>query len=73
MDAGPVGYHELVNVERRRLLVAALELHHGHRTNAARYLGLSRPYLLRLLKQLGIAASVRERWPIGGHSCRRKN
>jgi DNA-binding NtrC family response regulator len=61
--AGPT-WHGAVTEFKRRLLENALEETGGNRTRAARRLGLQRTYLLRLIRQLGVAASSAGR---GGH------
>jgi DNA-binding NtrC family response regulator len=51
-----VSYHGAVCEFKRRLIEATLEQAHGNRTHAARALGLQRTYLLRLIRELGVAA-----------------
>lgn len=54
------GYHAEVRRFRVALIQRALEACHGNVTHAAQRLGLGRPYLGRLIKDLGIdAAAVR--------------
>ncbi len=58
-DAGghrPIGYHGAVSEFKRRLIEATLHQARGNRTHAARALGLQRTYLLRLIRDLGVAA-----------------
>ncbi len=50
------GYHDAVSDFKRRLIEATLRAVHGNRTHAARALGLQRTYLLRLIRDLGVAA-----------------
>ena len=52
----PVGYHGAVSEFKRRLIEATLHQVRGNRTHAARALGLQRTYLLRLMRELGVAA-----------------
>jgi DNA-binding NtrC family response regulator len=52
----PVGYHGAVSQFKRRLIEATLHQVRGNRTHAARALGLQRTYLLRLIRDLGVAA-----------------
>lgn len=54
--ARPVGYHGAVSEFKRRLIEATLHQVCGNRTHAARALGLQRTYLLRLIRDLGVAA-----------------
>lgn len=49
-------YHEAVRVFRRHLIERTLHRLGGNRTQAARVLGLQRTYLLRLIRELGVAA-----------------
>lgn len=49
-----VGYHEAVVEAKRAILRQALDAEAGHQTRAARRLGLTQPYLARLLKKLAI-------------------
>jgi DNA-binding NtrC family response regulator len=50
------GYHGAVSDFKRRLIEATLHQSRGNRTHAARALGLQRTYLLRLIRDLGVAA-----------------
>ena len=50
------GYHGAVWEFKRRLIEATLHAARGNRTHAARALGLQRTYLLRLIRDLGVAA-----------------
>ena len=52
----PFGYHCAVSSFKRRLIEAALHDAAGNRTHAARVLGLQRTYLLRLIRELHVAA-----------------
>jgi len=52
--AAGVGYHEGVVEAKRAILRHALQAEGGHQTRAARRLGLTQPYLARLLKKLDI-------------------
>ena len=54
--ARPIGYHGAVCDFKRRLIEATLHQARGNRTHAARALGLQRTYLLRLIRELGVAA-----------------
>jgi DNA-binding NtrC family response regulator len=56
MPARPLGYHGAVSDFKRRLIEATLREAHGNRTHAARALGLQRTYLLRLIRDLHVAA-----------------
>ena len=49
-------YHGAVWDFKRRLIEVALHQACGNRTHAARVLGLQRTYLLRLIRELGVAA-----------------
>lgn len=51
-----VGYHGAVSEFKRRLIEATLHQARGNRTHAARALGLQRTYLLRLIRELNVAA-----------------
>lgn len=55
LDEG-LGYHGAVSDFKRRLIEATLHQAHGNRTHAARTLGLQRTYLLRLIRELQVAA-----------------
>ena len=52
----PAGYHGAVSDFKRRLIEATLHQMRGNRTHTARALGLQRTYLLRLIRELGVAA-----------------
>jgi len=52
----PLGYHGAVSDFKRRLIETTLQQMRGNRTHAARVLGLQRTYLLRLMRELGVAA-----------------
>ena len=51
----PVSYHESVDEYRREVIVSALTQTQGNRAAAARFLGLQRSYLLRLMKAFDIS------------------
>ena len=51
-----ISYHGAVCDFKRRLIEATLLKAEGNRTHAARALGLQRTYLLRLIRELGVAA-----------------
>jgi len=51
-----LSYHGAVSDFKRRLIEATLHQARGNRTHAARALGLQRTYLLRLIRDLGVAA-----------------
>jgi DNA-binding NtrC family response regulator len=53
---GRLGYHGAVSDFKRRLIEATLQQMCGNRTHTARALGLQRTYLLRLIRELGVAA-----------------
>jgi Nif-specific regulatory protein len=50
------GYHGAVSEFKRRLIEATLHQMRGNRTHTARALGLQRTYLLRLIRDLHVAA-----------------
>jgi DNA-binding NtrC family response regulator len=52
----PAGYHHAVSDFKRRLIENTLKQMQGNRTHTARALGLQRTYLLRLIRELGVAA-----------------
>ena len=52
----PLGFRGAVEEFKRRLIETALRQSGGNRTRAARCLGLQRTYLLRLIRDLGVAA-----------------
>jgi hypothetical protein len=52
----PADYHGAVSEFKRRLIEATLHAASGNRTHAARRLGLQRTYLLRLMRELRVAA-----------------
>ncbi len=52
----PLGYPGAVSNFKRQLIEATLHQVRGNRTHAARALGLQRTYLLRLIRDLGVAA-----------------
>ncbi len=47
-------YSDAVTAARRLIVQRALEQAGGHQTRAAERLGVTQPYLSRLVKQLGI-------------------
>ena len=49
-----LSYREAMEVQRRALLLAAVDRAHGNRAAAARALGLHEKYFLRMIKTLGI-------------------
>ncbi len=51
-----LGYRGAVSEFKRRLIEATLRQARGNRTHAAKTLGLQRTYLLRLIRELGVAA-----------------
>jgi DNA-binding NtrC family response regulator len=55
-SVGRLGYHDAVSDFKRRLIEVTLRQAQGNRTHAARALGLQRTYLLRLIRELGVAA-----------------
>jgi hypothetical protein len=52
----PADYHGAVSEFKRRLIETTLQAASGNRTHAARRLGLQRTYLLRLMRELRVAA-----------------
>ena len=53
-DLFALDYNDAVSAARRLIVVRALEQAGGHQTRAAERLGVSQPYLSRLIKQMGI-------------------
>jgi len=53
---GGSGFHGAVSEFKRRLIEATLHQMRGNRTHTARALGLQRTYLLRLIRDLQVAA-----------------
>jgi len=53
-DLFALDYSDAVTAARRLIVVRALERAGGHQTRAAERLGVTQPYLSRLIKQLGI-------------------
>jgi DNA-binding NtrC family response regulator len=51
---GAAGYHDAVGAAKRAILRSALQAEGGHQTRAARRLGLTQPYLARLIKTLRV-------------------
>jgi DNA-binding NtrC family response regulator len=56
VGSGSSGYHGAVSEFKRRLIEATLHQMRGNRTHTARALGLQRTYLLRLIRDLHVAA-----------------
>jgi DNA-binding NtrC family response regulator len=54
--SAPPSYHGAVSEFKRQLIEATLHQLRGNRTHTARALGLQRTYLLRLIRELGVAA-----------------
>ena len=52
----PADYHDAVSQFKRHLIEMTLRESQGNRTHAARVLGLQRTYLLRLIRDLHVAA-----------------
>jgi DNA-binding NtrC family response regulator len=57
-DLFALGYNDAVAAARRLIVLRALEKAGGHQTRAAERLGVTQPYLSRLVKQLGIRRDV---------------
>jgi len=57
------GYHGAVCDFKRRLIEVTLHQMRGNRTHTARALGLQRTYLLRLIRELGVAAPPPQQRP----------
>jgi DNA-binding NtrC family response regulator len=55
------GFHGAVSEFKRQLIEVTLRQMGGNRTLAARVLGLQRTYLLRLIRELGVAAPPPQR------------
>ena len=53
-DLFSLGYNDAVTAARRLIVTRALEQAGGHQTRAAERLGVTQPYLSRLVKQLGV-------------------
>ena len=53
-DLFALDYSDAVTAARRLIVIRALEQAGGHQTRAAERLGVTQPYLSRLIKQLGI-------------------
>jgi DNA-binding NtrC family response regulator len=53
-SAAADGYHDAVAAAKRAIIQRALEAEGGHQTRAAKRLGLTQPYLARLLKNLDL-------------------
>jgi DNA-binding NtrC family response regulator len=54
VQLGQRGYHDAVVEAKRQIIAAALAETGNHQTRAAEMLGLSQPYLARLMKNLGM-------------------
>jgi DNA-binding NtrC family response regulator len=54
IDDIALGYHDAVTEAKRRIIRAALAETGNHQTRAAELLGLTQPYLARLMKNLGL-------------------
>jgi DNA-binding NtrC family response regulator len=63
-----LGFHGAVSEFKRHLIEATLHQVGGNRTRAARALGLQRTYLLRLIRDLGVAAPPAPPRPVGGQA-----
>ncbi len=63
-----LGFHGAVSEFKRHLIEATLHQVGGNRTRAARALGLQRTYLLRLIRDLGVAAPPAPSRPEGGQA-----
>ncbi len=63
-----LGFHGAVSEFKRHLIEATLHQVGGNRTRAARALGLQRTYLLRLIRDLGVAAPPAPPRPEGGQA-----
>jgi hypothetical protein len=50
----PIGYHDAVADAKRAIIREALQRTGNHQTRAAELLGLSQPYLARLMKNMGL-------------------
>ena len=48
------GFHDAVGEAKRTIIREALRAEEGHQTRAAKRLGLTQPYLARLIKNLQI-------------------
>jgi len=59
----PATYHTAVCDFKRRLIEVTLHQMRGNRTHTARALGLQRTYLLRLIRELGVAAPPPQQRP----------
>ena len=55
---GPATWHAAIAAFKRTLIERALADAGGNRTRAARSLGLQRTYLLRLMREMGVPASM---------------
>jgi DNA-binding MarR family transcriptional regulator len=53
-DLFELSYSDAVTAARRLIVLRAIEEAGGHQTRAAERLGVTQPYLSRLVKQLGI-------------------
>ncbi|MFQ5896815.1 MAG: helix-turn-helix domain-containing protein [Candidatus Methylomirabilia bacterium] len=62
---GSCGFHDAVVAFKRRLIEITLRQLGGNRSRAARALGLQRTYLLRLIRDLQVAAPPPPERPAG--------
>ena len=53
-DLFSLSYNDAVTAARRLIVMRALEQAGGHQTRAAQQIGVTQPYLSRLIRQLGI-------------------
>ena len=72
-DLFDLPYSDAVTVARRLIVQRALEQAGGHQTRAAERLGVTQPYLSRLVKQLGIRRDAPEIPTESGHSAPEKS
>lgn len=60
MTTLPMALTEAVRAFKRQYLAHMLRVHHGNRTQTAKALGTGRPYLSRLIRQLGLSTHHRQ-------------
>ncbi len=60
-DLFSLSYNDAVTAARRLIVMRALEQAGGHQTRAAQSIGVTQPYLSRLIRQLGIRRDDSER------------
>jgi DNA-binding NtrC family response regulator len=72
MTAAAATLRESVEQNTRAWIVAAMEVHGGHRARAARELGISPDYLRRRIVSLGLGPTVAQRWPCQAVAAARK-